>query len=53
MRTLFRQNSIVERSNKRTLKEDFTMECGILKLQADELLQKSYSLIAQIRNSLS
>ncbi len=48
-----RESELVDRSNKRTLKEDFMMECGVIKLQSDALLQKSYSLIAQIRNSLS
>ncbi len=48
-----RESELVERSNKRTLTQDFMLECGTIKLQADALLQKSYSLIAQIRNSLS
>ena len=48
-----RESELVDRSNKRTLKEDFMLECGAMKLQADSLLQKAYSLIAQIKNSLS
>ena len=47
------ESELVDRSNKRILKEDFMIACGAIKLQADALLQRSYSLIAQIRNSLS
>ena len=48
-----REIELVDRSNKRSLTQDFMMECGTIKLQADALLQKSYSLIAQIRSSSS
>jgi hypothetical protein len=48
-----RESELVDRSNKGTLTQDFLLECGTVKLQGDALLQKSYSLIAQIRTTLS
>jgi len=48
-----RESELVDRSNKQTLTEKFLLECGGVKLQGYALLQKSYSLIAQIRTALS
>lgn len=48
-----RESEVVERANRRILTQEFMLECGAIKLEADDLLQKSYSLIAQIRNSLN
>ena len=48
-----RESELVDRSNKRTLDQNFLLECGTVKLQGDALLQKSYALIAQIRTALN
>ena len=48
-----RESDVVDRANRRALTQEFMLECGAIKVQADDLLQKSYSLIAQIRNSLN
>ncbi|GEM_PF-3343823 len=48
-----RESEVVDRANKSTLTQDFMLECGEIKKLADKLLRKSYSIIAQIRNSLN
>jgi hypothetical protein len=47
-----RENDLIERSNNSTLTKGNMLEAGSLKLQLDSLLQKSHSLIAQIKTSL-
>lgn len=46
------ENEVLVKANNNTLDEVFLRFCAEKKLQMDLLLQKSYSLIAQIRNSL-
>lgn len=48
-----RESEIVGRSNNGTLTEEFMLEAGQLKMYIDSLLQKAYSLIAQIKTTLT
>ncbi len=48
-----RESEIVGRSNNGTLTEAFMIEAGQLKLYIDSLLQRAYSLIAQIKAILT
>jgi hypothetical protein len=48
-----RESEIVGHSNKGTLTEEYMLEAGQLKLYIDSLLQKAYSLIAQIKTILT
>ena len=48
-----REMDIVGRSKNRTLTDDHMFDAGRLKLQLDSLLQRAYSLVAQIKTSLT
>ena len=48
-----RENSLIERSNNRTITKGDMLEAGSLKLQLDSLLQKAHSLVAKIKTSLA
>ena len=48
-----RESEIIGRSNAGVLTEKFLIETGEKKLQIDSLLQKAYSLLSQIKTSLT
>jgi hypothetical protein len=48
-----RESEIVGRSNNGTLTNGYILEAGQLKLKIDSLLQRAYSLMAQIKTSLT
>ena len=48
-----KESEIVDRSNRGALSTNFVRDAGQLKLQVDSLLQRAYSLEAQIKTSLT
>jgi hypothetical protein len=48
-----RESNVVDRSNNGTLTNEYMLEVVRLKVQLDALLQKAYSLAAQIKTSLT
>jgi hypothetical protein len=53
LQILPRESEIVERANKGTLTQEFILESGQIKVQADAILQNAYSLISRIRTALT
>jgi len=48
-----RESEIIGRLNAGVLTENYLLETGQIKLQIDSLLQKAYSLLSQIKTSLT